>query len=566
MDKKVIFAAFIIFLLFFLTFYFFPNFLFSLESGAFDQFTIITKGIGYFYPGAYSSVHLGDMVIIAIDEATIQRLKKKVPYPRYVYANLLNKIQKGNPKLIVLDFIFTGESEDKDSDKLLAEAIAGRANILFPHVLDKMEGSLNTDASIVKDFASTGYLNKPMDIDSEIRRALPFYLTQGNKIDDYATELHIFSRFYNYDLSSIIVKNNDIFLAGFYPKQKDKFKSSSFSLSKDNTILINYQASTVDFVKIPMWSVLSDDFDASAFKDKVVFVGATAMVFHDTHRTPFGYMSGVEIMANTALMFLDGKFIHEPSGWIKWLSIFLFCMLIVFVCYRLPMLKGFLFTVSVVSIITAAAFWLFINNYYFNPFKLVAVCLVGYIVINFYKYTAVVLENIRLQRLSATDELTRLYTFRFFSIVINHEFQKCLRYKMPLSLLMIDIDNFKKINDTYGHQKGNVVLNKIGKIIISNVRKADFPARYGGEEMAILLPISDIQGAQKCAEHIRQLIEQEDYFTTPLGPLKVTVSIGVSSYPSMNITSQEDMIRLADAALYKAKHEGKNRVVVYRDE
>ncbi|MBL7130763.1 MAG: GGDEF domain-containing protein [Candidatus Omnitrophica bacterium] len=170
-----------------------------------------------------------------------------------------------------------------------------------------------------------------------------------------------------------------------------------------------------------------------------------------------------------------------------------------------------------------------------------------------------------LRRLSTTDELTGLHSFRFFQVVIDHEFQKCLRYKTNLSLAMIDIDNFKKINDTYGHQNGNVVLSKIGKILLDNVRKADFPVRYGGEELAILFPNSDIEGAYKCAENIRQLIEKEDYFMTKQGPLKVTVSIGISSFPSMNITSSEDMIKFTDTALYKAKNQGKNRTIVYSE-
>jgi diguanylate cyclase (GGDEF)-like protein len=129
---------------------------------------------------------------------------------------------------------------------------------------------------------------------------------------------------------------------------------------------------------------------------------------------------------------------------------------------------------------------------------------------------------------------------------------------------MIDIDNFKKINDTYGHQKGNIVLSKIGKIVLNSVRRSDFPARYGGEELSVLLPNSAIEGAQKCAETIRSLIEKENYFMTDSGPLKVTVSIGVSSSPLMNIASADDMIKFADAALYEAKRQGKNRAVVFK--
>ena len=192
--------------------------------------------------------------------------------------------------------------------------------------------------------------------------------------------------------------------------------------------------------------------------------------------------------------------------------------------------------------------------------------MVSYIATNFYKYASVAIENIKLRKLSTVDELTGLYIFRYFKIVLGHEFQKCLRYKTPLSLIMIDIDNFKKINDTYGHQNGNIVLSKIGKIILSNVRRADVPVRYGGEELAVLLPNSNLDGTKKCAETLRSLIEKEDFFMTNKGPLRVTVSIGVVSFPSTNISSAEEMIKSADTALYTAKREGKNRVVVFSKE
>jgi diguanylate cyclase (GGDEF)-like protein len=561
MNRKYLLISILIFVLFFVVFSLFPNFLISQELKVHDGFFQFARSLGR------SSLHKDKMVIIALDDPSFVKMERQWPLPRTVFADLLNIISKGNPKIVFFDIVFRGDSVDSKEDETFAQAIKGKNYLMFPYHMGTRAFHVRSKKTFTEETGSVGYINKILDSEGGIRRLNPFRLMIDDRIKDYCTEFYLFGKYYNYDIKgNVAIKDRVVYLNNFNIEGKEgSFGDRNFPLRSDSSVWINFQAAFNDFNVISMYKVFLDDFDTSVFKDKIVLIGNTSDIFHDIYRTPLGAMPGTAIIANTALMFLDGKFIHDPSDWIKWLFIFLFCMLIVFVCYRLPMLKGFLFTVSVVSIITALTFWLFLNNYYFNPFKVILICILSYVVLNFYKYASVVIENIDLRRISTTDELTGLNTFRFFSIVINHEFQKCLRYKMPLSLLMIDIDNFKKINDTYGHQKGNVVLNKIGKIIISNVRKADFPARYGGEEMAILLPISDIQGAQKCAEHIRQLIEQEDYFTTPLGPLKVTVSIGVSSYPSMNITSQEDMIRLADAALYKAKHEGKNRVVVYRE-
>ena len=566
MKKKLSLIAIIIFVGYFIIFYLFPNFLLALELRVFDQLTVFVKDIGYFLPKLHSSIHLDDIIIVAIDDATIIKLQKRLPLPRYIYADLLKKIYNGNPKLIVFDIVFSGQSEDRKSDALLAKAIKGKDNILFPYARSEFGRSLESDRFFIKDFASAGYINKPLDIDSAVRRIRPIDLTIENNIRDYATELYIFSRYYDYDLGDITTDNKSVKLNNLKPKKTDNFHKFNFSLGRDSAMWIKYQESAEGFHKIPMWSVLSDDFNPEIFKDKIVFVGATAKVFHDIYNTPLRIMSGVEIMVNVTLMFLDGKFIEEAPRWLRWLVIFIFCLLTVFIYYRIGIIKGALFTISLVSIMLAATFGLFLNNYYFNPFKLVLICIISYIVINFYKYAYVVIENIQLRRISTTDELTGLNTFRLLQVVIDHEFQKCLRYKANLSLLMIDIDNFKSINDTHGHQNGNVVLRKIGKIILDNVRKSDFPTRYGGEELAVLLPNSDIEGALKCAENIRQLIEKENYFMTKQGPLKVTVSIGLSSSPAMNITSPEDMIKFADTALYKAKHQGKNRTIVYSEE
>ena len=560
MKKRCFFIAISIFILFLSATYLFPSFLLSQELRVHDSFFQFTRNLKRFSP------HKDEIVIIALDDLSFWRMEKKDPFPRSVFAELFNIIKKGNPKFVFFDIVFRGDSEDPKEDELFVEALKGRDNVFFPYHMGKKAVHVRSKKAFYAEVGAVGYVNKVQDPGGGIRRFYPFRLMLSGRIKDYASELYLFGKYYNCNLrEDIVLKNRHASLSNLKTEEKDRFKNYEFTLLRDNTMWINYQAAITDFNIISMYRVFLDDFDLSVFKDKIVFIGKTSEIFHDIHDTPLGLMPGTGIIANTALMFLDGKFIHEAPQWLKWLVFFAFCLFMVFLCYRLPIFKGFLFTVSIVSIIVAVTFWLFLNNYYFNPFKLVFICILSYIVINFYKYAYVVIENMNLRRLSTTDELTGLHSFRFFQVVIDHEFQKCLRYKTNLSLAMIDIDNFKKINDTHGHQNGNVVLSKIGKILLDNVRKADFPVRYGGEELAILFPNSDIEGTYKCAENIRQLIEKEDYFMTKQGPLKVTVSIGISSFPSMNITSSEDMIKFTDTALYKAKNQGKNRTIVYSE-
>ncbi len=167
--------------------------------------------------------------------------------------------------------------------------------------------------------------------------------------------------------------------------------------------------------------------------------------------------------------------------------------------------------------------------------------------------------NSVLEELSITDGLTKVYNRRYFMDLFNLEFLKAQRYKSKLSCIMLDIDHFKKVNDTYGHQQGDRVLEFVGKVLKVQCRKFDVVARYGGEEFIIALPQTDPTGSKTVAEKIRKEIETHR-FEDPRGPKMITVSMGLSFYPREDIPNMEEMIKKADSALYKAKENGRNRI------
>ncbi len=164
--------------------------------------------------------------------------------------------------------------------------------------------------------------------------------------------------------------------------------------------------------------------------------------------------------------------------------------------------------------------------------------------------------------LSITDGLTKVYNHRHFFEVLENEWLRCQRYKTPLSLLMVDVDHFKNINDVYGHQLGDVVLAGIAKVVVMNTRELDTVARYGGEEFAVILPQIGVEQAKTVAEKLRKEVEKQ-HFHEQLKPKEITISIGIDAASSeMNTIS--DLIASADAALYSAKEQGRNRVVVVK--
>lgn len=179
----------------------------------------------------------------------------------------------------------------------------------------------------------------------------------------------------------------------------------------------------------------------------------------------------------------------------------------------------------------------------------------------------IALENVMLfektKFLSITDGMTELYNYRYLTACLNTEVERTKRYKRPLSLIMIDVDFFKKYNDSNGHPMGDKLLVKIAGIFKNIVRKAETVARYGGEEFVIMLPETGEEMAYAMAERLRKTIEATEFDgaeTQPGG--KVTVSIGVATFFEEQDKSWEDLVKRVDNALYRAKEEGRNRVSV----
>lgn len=165
----------------------------------------------------------------------------------------------------------------------------------------------------------------------------------------------------------------------------------------------------------------------------------------------------------------------------------------------------------------------------------------------------------KLEELSVRDGLTGLYNRRELEKRLHEEIQRGRRYNRPLSVMMLDIDHFKNVNDRYGHQAGDEVLITVTDLIQLNVRPVDVVCRYGGEELAVILPETDEEGARIVAERIRSTVE-DSITTTPQGDMiHVTVSIGLGIFPGHG-DSAATLVHAADQALYTAKHEGRNVV------
>lgn len=173
---------------------------------------------------------------------------------------------------------------------------------------------------------------------------------------------------------------------------------------------------------------------------------------------------------------------------------------------------------------------------------------------------AVILDNVELVQIATTDTLTKLYTRRHFFSILEKEIEKADRYNFTVSMIMLDIDHFKEINDTYGHLAGDNILKHLGILLKNSVRSSDYVGRFGGEEFVILLPGTDLEGAYQTAEKIRKSCGNHE-----VSGISFSVSLGVASFHEDRIKNEKDFIEKCDMAMYRAKSTGRNNAVKFSE-
>ncbi|MGC9363297.1 MAG: GGDEF domain-containing protein [Fidelibacterota bacterium] len=174
---------------------------------------------------------------------------------------------------------------------------------------------------------------------------------------------------------------------------------------------------------------------------------------------------------------------------------------------------------------------------------------------------ATAIENARLFQMATIDGLTGLYVRRYFDIRLQEEITRLKRVDSDLALIVFDIDHFKKINDTYGHQQGDIILRELAEIIKNAVRKdVDIPCRYGGEELVLILPGTDLEGGVVLGERIRKRCEDHQFKSLSDKEIRATISGGIAAINSKSLIDKDAFFQIADKKLYEAKQAGRNRI------
>ena len=559
----------------------FQDFITKIEQGSFDlRQTILSK---YKKPNK-------DIVILSVDDATYEYIMDKYgswPISRKIWSDTIEFIEKAQPKSIIMDLLFVKANlNDIESDKALVETVKKNDNVFLsmnfdnysdeirksPEINDKFklkikDGYLEDNPYITFINARTampelmdaakniGIINVTRDKDGIIRNATPIFKYKN----EYYPNLSLLAAMKYLNADSLSIVNNNIILD----------KKHSIPLDTTQRTILNWYGKSNTYTHIPLWEVIKAQkennlaFISENFKNKIIYVGTTATSLSDIKSVPVeSNMSGVELHATFFNNILDNNFIKKSSLEVDFLISIILCLVVGYLVLKTEnVAKTFFFlfsTLILYSIFTLILMQTF-NIWVTIIFPFITT-ITTFILIYCEKYLLKSKDYEQTYKLAVTDGLTQIYNHRYFQEQMIININNYNRYGQVFSIIIMDIDFFKKFNDTYGHQSGDCVLKQVAAILKKNSRTSDVVCRYGGEEMTIILTNTNKKDAEITANKICQAVRNNKFTLANGEKVNVTISVGVATVGENGNTPQE-IIEYSDKCLYKAKETGRNRVV-----
>lgn len=541
-----------------------------------------------------------DIVVVTIDDASYEYLLGKYgewPIPRDVYAKFVNYIEKQNPKAIAFDLMFVKSIKSKNNaDSALVKSITDYDNVYTAMNFDDESTDVRQPVNLPKNIAvevkndskidfsksltftncrailpqilngtpNVGLINISRADDGILRKMPPFMVYKGNFYPHLALLVGL----------KYLGQDKDVKTKGFYIDKHSNLKlgNRSIPLDKEGGAILNWYGSAGEsFQEIPFYKVIkamnenkggdknAEKFD---FKNKIVYIGTTAVSLYDAKSVPVDKLyPGIEVHATYINNLIDNNFIKKVDLSVDILISIALAIFIGFVVLK----TASTFVALGTTILTIIGY--IILSYYLMKFCnlwigiILPITLISLIFVTAYivKYLLKSRDFEHQYKLATTDGLTDLYNHRYFQEQMIMQTENCKRYNSLFSLILIDIDFFKKFNDIYGHQSGDAVLRQVALKLKKNVRSTDVACRYGGEEMSIILPNTDRDEAIITAQKICQTIAEQPFKLANDKESIVTISLGVATYPQDGETPGE-IIEQADKRLYMAKENGRNQV------
>ena len=531
-----------------------------------------------------------DIVIVAIDDATYEYILDNYgewPLPRDTYAKVINYLEQQSPRSIVFDLMFVKSIKSSNgADEMLINSFQKYNNIFTSMNFDNQSEDLRIPPELPDKLSLNIQNNSKIDF-SQLTFSNCRKILQG--IIDATSNIGIINVSRSDDgilrKMPLVVKYKDKFYPqlalkvglNYLGETQQTFTIDKHSdlhigdrriyLDKDGSAILNWYGPAGTYTYIPMYQLIKAvngektelDYD---FSNKIVYFGTTAASLFDIKTVPTGKIyPGVEVQATYVNNILDNNFIKKVDrGYTIVLSLLL-ALLIASVVTRV----NSAFAASMISLSTYFVYILI--AYYAMRFENLWLELIYPLIFSIVAFTlAYIVKYLIKSRdfeqqymLATTDGLTELYNHRYFQEQIRMQVEQSKRYSNNFSLIIIDIDFFKKFNDTFGHQSGDAVLRQVAQTLKKNVRATDIVCRYGGEEMSIILPNTTKDEAFATAQKICNRVAEKTFKLTGNNETHVTISLGVSTFPFDGDTAPK-IIEAADKKLYNAKNNGRNQV------
>ncbi len=536
-----------------------------------------------------------DIVIVAIDDGSYEYILDKYgewPISRSVYANIIERIEQDKPKAVIFDLMFVKSFKTNPAaDSLLSSTMNKYNNIYTAINFDNQSADVRIPVSL-PDRLAVKLENNSKNVDlegnfgfSNCRTILDSIINSNTKVgminisrsqDGIIRQVPVFAhyngKYYPHMtlLAGTTLLNNGISLSEYKIDSHSNLIAGESKIPLTNTgeVVLNwYGASMRTYKNIPFHKLIKSingdkSIEKYNFNNKIVFIGTTASSLFDTKSVPIDKIyPGVELHATYMNNLLDNSFIKKSANSTNAVIIFLLVLTVSFIVFKSS--SAIFATTS--TVLLAAAYYL--SAYYvmslYNIWIEVVVPLFVILITFAISYLAKYLLKSRdfehQYKLATTDGLTELYNHRYFQDTLKKQIDTSRRYEQEFSLIIIDIDFFKKFNDTYGHQVGDAVLRTVAQILKKNTRATDYVCRYGGEEMSIILPQTSKNEATIHAQRICEEVAKTPLKVSNNTECNITISLGVSSFPQDGETPQK-IIECADKALYYAKEHGRNQV------
>ncbi len=519
-----------------------------------------------------------DLLLINIDEESLRAIGPW-PWPWRYHAEIIRILKKAGAKSIIFDYPFEGTPLEEDHLKL-SQTIADAGNVFLPVSLEIRSNKKIWVHSLPVDLEPAGdktvWEHAPMDIETRAADIGHINLTADD--DGVLRRVNAFTAYGNETYAYEP-------LAAAYQLKHPGMKWTPSSqdwqvpLDEKGRLLINWLGRDRElFQKISFAAVvrsaqseekgMTSDDGLEKVKGKICLVGVTSPGLSKTFATPLdAACPSVLVQAHVLSGALTGRQLIPGSFMLNafYLSLAGFLASLCFVLFR--GVSAFFAGLGLGAVCLVFSFLIFWNaSIWIYPVHPLLLTLTLFIFSAIYTAITGARERSKLFDLATRDGLTGLFVIRHFREILNQEVQQAQLEKRPLAVILIDIDDFKKINDTYGHPAGDMVLKKVAEAVCANCRikrplnKIDFVARYGGEELILMLRSKLSDAAFKVAERIRKAVEQTA-FEWDGQKIKVTISLGAASlHAGENVPDL--MVRRADEALYRAKRNGKNQVCV----